>query len=143
MFENKNLTKLRHQQPNELKTFTAMNPGLYIIKRWNQEEQVEQIVNLHGSDFKYHLAHCSVWMSLSMSSQVLMFLVFTCRVQTSLSLYAATSCLHVPISWTKLVLGHSLTQVCGVGQPLSGTRGSAHLAKLKNTRYFLSMTSLS
>lgn len=40
-------------------------------------------------------------------------------------------------------LGHSLTQACGVGHPLIGTKGSAHFAKSKNTKYGLSFTSLS
>lgn len=80
---------------------------------WNHQAFKWHSFNLHGSDFKYHLAHCSELICCSTSLQLVILSMFTFRVQRSRFLYAAKSFWQTPLSCTKLLLGHSLTHVWG------------------------------
>lgn len=99
--------------------------------------------NLHDLLSKYHLAHFSSLMCVSISLQVRIWRLSTSKRQINRFNVPSKSRWHVVLSNRKSVLGHSETHTCGVRQPTNGTDASTHLAKSKKNRYGLSITTLS
>lgn len=99
--------------------------------------------NLHDLLSKYHLAHFSSLICISISPQVRICCLSTSKRQMSLFSVPPKSRRHVVLSNKKSVFGQSETHTCGVRQPTNGTDASTHLARSKKNRYGLSMTTLS